>query len=252
MRWYLRQRMARIITFMEQPHKVQQQVLRELLAASKHTIWGQEFGYRSIKTQKDYAAQVPISDYDQLKPYIQRMMYGEKDVLWGGKVKWFAKSAGTTSDKSKYVPLTDQNLFSNHIRGNWDTTTILYHHNPNARTFADKNLLMVGSLETFEPYPKTTIGDVSAIMAHRMPWVGRPFFAPDFKTALMPNWEEKIERTAQLTKDATDINMIAGVPTWTIVLFRKLLEITGKDNICLLYTSPSPRDATLSRMPSSA
>ena len=239
MRWYLRQRMARIRTFMEQPHKVQQQVLRELIAASKHTKWGQEFGYKSIKNQKEYATQVPISDYDQLKPYIERMMYGEKDVLWGGKVKWFAKSSGTTSDKSKYVPLTDQNLFSNHIRGNWDTTTILYHHNPNARTFADKNLLMVGSLETFEPYPKTTIGDVSAIMAHRMPWVGRPFFAPDFKTALMPNWEEKIERTAQLTKDDTSINMIAGVPTWTIVLFRKLLEITGKENISQIWPNLS-------------
>jgi len=69
--------------------------------------------------------------------------------------------------------------------------------------------------------------------------VGRPFFAPDFKTALMKDWEEKIERTAQLTKDATDINMIAGVPTWTIVLFRKLLEITGKENISQIWPSLS-------------
>jgi len=239
MRWYLRQRMVRIQEFMQQPHKIQKRVLKELVVAAKHTKWGKQFGYARIKTYKDYTQQVPISDYEDLKPYIQRMMHGEKDVLWGGRVKWFAKSSGTTSDKSKYVPLTDKNLFTNHIRGNWDTTTILYHNNPNARNFADKNLLMVGSLETFEPYPKTTIGDVSAIMAHRMPWVGRPFFAPDFKTALMSNWEEKIERTAQLTKDSTDINMIAGVPTWTIVLFRKLLEITGKDNISEIWPNLS-------------
>ena len=240
MRWYLRQRMGRIIEFIEQPHKVQKQVLlQQLIAASKHTKWGKEFGYAHIKTEEDFAKQVPIFDYEGLKPYIQRMMHGERDVLWGGQVKWFSKSSGTTNDKSKYIPLTDQNLFTNHIRGNWDATTILYRNNPNARNFADKNLLMVGSLETFEPYPKTTIGDVSAIMAHRMPLVGRPFFAPDFKTALMSNWEEKIERTAQLTKDATDINMIAGVPTWTIVLFRKLLEITGKENISEVWPSLS-------------
>ena len=239
MRWYLRQRMSRIQQFMQQPHQVQEHVLKGLLAGSKHTQWGKQYSYQHIQTTADYANQVPISDYEDLKPYIQRMMYGEKDVLWSGQVKWFAKSSGTTSDKSKYVPLTDQNLLTCHIRGNWDTTTVLYHNNPNARNFADKNLLMVGSLETFEPYPKTTIGDVSAIMAHRMPWVGRPFFAPDFKTALMSDWEEKIERTAQLTKNATDINMIAGVPTWTIVLFRKLLEITGKENISQVWPSLS-------------
>ena len=239
MRWYLQQRMSRIQQFMQQPHQVQERVLKALLAGSKHTQWGKQYGYRQIQTSTAYAHQVPISDYEDLKPYIQRMMHGEKDVLWSGQVKWFAKSSGTTSDKSKYVPLTDQNLWTCHIRGNWDATTVLYHNNPNARNFADKNLLMVGSLETFEPYPKTTIGDVSAIMAHRMPWVGRPFFAPDFKTALMKDWEEKIERTAQLTKEATDINMIAGVPTWTIVLFRKLLEITGKENISQVWPSLS-------------
>ncbi|MEM6317416.1 MAG: GH3 auxin-responsive promoter family protein [Bacteroidota bacterium] len=230
-RWYLQQRMGRIEKFIKNPHSVQTQVLKDLVAATKHTNWGRQFGYRHIQSAKDFAQQVPISSYDDLKPYIQRMMRGEKDVLWSGQVKWFSKSSGTTSDKSKFIPVTDRNLFSNHIRGNWDTMSMLYQNKPDARVFADKNLLLVGSLTPFDEYPKTTIGDISAIMAHRMPAIGRPFYAPDFKTGLMPEWEEKIERTVQLTKDDKDLYMIAGVPTWNIVLFRRLLEVTGKEHI---------------------
>ena len=239
MRWYLKQRIGRIQKFIKNPHQVQAQVLRDLVAATKHTEWGKTFGYGVIKSTADFAKQVPVSSYDDLKPYIQRMMRGEKDILWSGQVKWFSKSSGTTNDKSKYIPVTDKNLFSNHIRGNWDTMSMLYHNKPDARVFADKNLLLVGSLATYAEYPKTTIGDISAIMAHRMPAVGRPFYAPDFKTGLMSEWEEKIERTVQLTKDDKSLYMIAGVPTWNIVLFRRLLEVTGKSHILEVWPNLS-------------
>ena len=239
MRWYLRQRMGRIQKFMHQPHWVQAQVFRDLIAAGKHTKWGKEFGYRHIKSPKDFARQTPISHYDQLKPYIERMMHGEKDVLWSGQVKWYAKSSGTTSDKSKFVPVTNKNLFSNHIRGNWDTMSLLYHNKPDARVFSDKSLVLAGSLNQFPAYPKTTIGDISAIMTARMPAVGRPFYTPDFKTALMSKWEEKIERTAQLTKDDKSVFMLGGVPTWIILLFRRVLELTGKQNIAEVWPNLS-------------
>lgn len=239
MRWYLKQRIERIRKFIKNPHQVQAQVLQDLIAATKHTEWGSIHGFKHIKKAKDFSQQVPVSSYDQLKPYIQRMMKGEKDVLWSGQVKWFSKSSGTTSDKSKFIPVTDKNLFSNHIRGNWDTMSMLYHNRPDARVFADKNLVLVGSLQAYDQYPKTTIGDISAIMAHRMPAVGRPFYTPDFKTSLMSEWEEKIERTVQLTKDDKSIYMVAGVPTWNIVLFRRLLEVTGKENILEIWPNLS-------------
>ena len=100
MRWYLKQRIGRIQKFIKNPHEVQAQVLRDLIEATKHTQWGKQFGYRSIKSYEDFAKQVPVSSYDELKPYIQKMMHGEKDILWSGQVKWFSKSSGTTSDKS--------------------------------------------------------------------------------------------------------------------------------------------------------
>ena len=239
MRWYLKQRIGRIQKFIKTPHKIQEAVLRDLIAATKHTFWGKKYGYRQIKSIEDYAKQVPVSSYDDLKPLIQRMMRGERDILWSGQVKWFSKSSGTTSDKSKFIPVTDRNLYSNHIRGNWDTMSMLYHNKPDARVFADKNLLLVGSLSQFPEYPKTTIGDISAIMTHRMPAVGRPFYSPDFKTGLMSEWEEKIDRTVELTKDDKDLYMIAGVPTWNIVLFRKLLEVTGKEHILEVWPNLS-------------
>ncbi len=239
MRWYLKQRMGRIQKFMNYPHLVQAQVLRDLIAASKHTQWGKKFGYRHIKSEKDFARQTPIFHYDQLKPYIKRMMHGEKDVLWGGQVKWYAKSSGTTSDKSKFVPVTNKNLFTNHIRGNWDTLSLLYQNKSDARVFADKSLVLAGSLSQFPANPETTIGDISAIMTARMPMVGRPFYTPDFKTALMSEWEEKIERTAQLTKEDKSIFMLGGVPTWIIVLFRRVLELTGKENITEVWPNLS-------------
>ena len=124
MRWYLKQRIGRIQKFIKTPHKIQEAVLRDLIAATKHTFWGKKYGYRQIKSIEDYAKQVPVSSYDDLKPLIQRMMRGERDILWSGQVKWFSKSSGTTSDKSKFIPVTDRNLYSNHIRGNWDTMSM--------------------------------------------------------------------------------------------------------------------------------
>ena len=114
MRWYLKQRIGRIQKFIKNPHQIQAQVLSNLVEPTKHTQWGKQFGYRHIKSSEDFAKQVPVSSYDELKPYIQKMMHGEKDVLWSGQVKWFSKSSGTTSDKSKFIPVTDRNLFSNH------------------------------------------------------------------------------------------------------------------------------------------
>ena len=226
-----RRRYRSIRHYMEHPHEVQLALFRQLISTARHTEWGRRYDFRNIKNPETFAGQVPVQDYDSLKPYIQRMMYGEKDVLWSGQVRWFSKSSGTTSDRSKFIPISAQNLKENHQRGGWDTTTLFYHNRPDARLMELKSMLMGGSLSRFEPYPRTMIGDVSAILMDRLPLVARPFFAPDIKTATLPNYEEKLERLARYGARDPRIVMIGGVPTWTVVLFRRILEITGKANM---------------------
>ena len=109
-RWYYRLRYKRIERFMVNPHKAQREIFRQLIEAAKHTEWGRKYDYRTIKTPEQFAERVPVQDYESLKPYIERMMYGEKDILWSGQIKRFSKSSGTTSEKSKLIPVSSKNL----------------------------------------------------------------------------------------------------------------------------------------------
>ena len=231
MRYYLQHRYKRILHFMKHPHEVQNAVLRDLIQSTKHTEWGKKYDFKSIKSQADFAEKVPIQDYESLKPYIERMMLGEPDVLWSGRVEWFAKSSGTTSDKSKFIPVSKTNLKKCHIRGTWDTMTLFYHNRPDARAFDGKSLIMGGSLSEFEHFSKTKIGDVSAIMMDNTPYVGRPFITPDLETAVMPKFDEKLERMAQVTSKEKDMVVIGGVPTWMMVYLDRVLELTGKKDL---------------------
>ena len=212
----------------------QQKVLNTLLTKAADTAYGKEHGFAEIGSYHQYKSKVPIVEYEELYPYISRMMYGESNVLWPGKVNWYAKSSGTTNDKSKYIPITDDFLNSNLIASSWDTTSIMYHLRPDIGLFAHKNLMMGGSLSKFAGNPEVVTGDVSAIMLHRMPAIGRPFYTPDFETALLPDWEEKLEK---MTKICSQENVVCfgGVPTWTILLFEKMLEFTGKDNMLEIW-----------------
>ncbi len=229
--FYFRHRIRRIERYMQHPVAVQEEVWWELIQAARYTEWGRRYNYRKLRNPKEYAAVVPVNDYEALKPFIQRMMMGEKDVLWNGQVKWFSKSSGTTSDKSKFIPVSRENLRACHIRGTWDTMNLFYHNRPDAKQFECKSLLMGGSLTPYSDYPRTMIGDVSAIMIHNMPTIARPFFTPDFETALMAEWEEKLERTALLCSQDPSMVMIGGVPTWTVLLLRRILELTGKKHL---------------------
>ncbi len=227
-RWYLNQRYKGIEHFKHHPHEVQQRWLKHLLHTARHSDWGKAHHFAELDSPEAFARHVPLQDYESLKPFIQRMMHGEKDVLWPGQVRWFSKSSGTTSDKSKFIPVSSHNFKKCHARGSWDSITLYYHHRPDARQFRDRVMLMGGNLQPFSPYPKTMVGDVSAIMISHMPAVTRPFVAPDIETALLADWEEKVERMAHFGARHPNIVMIGGVPTWTVVLFRRILEITGK------------------------
>lgn len=212
----------------DDPYSLQEEIGSNLIEKLNQTTYGKKLGGGKIKTPGEFRHQIPVVSYESLFPYIEKMMQGETDILWPGKVTWFAKSSGTTNDKSKYIPISDDNLFENHVAASWDAMSILYGNRPDARNFEGKNLMMGGSLKHITDTLVT--GDVSAILLNRMPMVGRPFYTPDFETALLSDWEEKIEKMArQCSKE--DVVMFAGVPTWTIVLFKRILEITGKEHI---------------------
>jgi len=231
MRWYLAQRYKHIHAFYQNPHPIQKKWFNYLIKSAQLTEWGEIFDYKNIRSVEDFANRVPIQDYESLKPFIERMMMGEKNVLWHGETRWFSKSSGTTSAKSKYIPVSNQNLQQCHIKGTWDTMSIIYNQLPNAKQFQYKTLLMGGALETVVGNPRAQFGDVSAIMIQHMPQIARPFFTPDFATALHPDFEEKLDIMTRMLSKERDMVMIGGVPTWLIVLFRKIMEYTGKQNM---------------------
>lgn len=231
---YLEMRYQRILDYMENPISTQKRVFDYLIYMGKDTEFGELYNFESIQNRKEFAQRVPLHEYDDLKKYISIMMYGEEDILWPGQVKWFSKSSGTTSDKSKFIPVSRESLRKSHIKGSWDVVTLLYHDKPESRIFADKSLVMGGSVTPFDAHPSTMFGDISGIMLENMPSIGRPFYSPDFETALMSDWEKKIERMAHICMHE-NISMFGGVPTWTIVLFRRMLEISGKANMLEIW-----------------
>ena len=145
MKAYLAQRLKRIEQYMRQPEQSQERWLRKLLDAARDTEFGRRHGFRNIRNAEQYARQVPVQDYEDIRDAIQRMMHGQSDVLWPGEVNWYSKSSGTTSDRSKFIPVPYGNLFRNHIAGSWDSVALLYHNKPDMEIFRRKNLVLVGS-----------------------------------------------------------------------------------------------------------
>ncbi len=230
-RIYLKTLYKKIEHSFRHPHIYQADVLENLLFSASDTEIGKKYHFNRLRNYGQFRKRVPLCVYDDIKKQIARMMHGQHDVLWPGRVSWYAKSSGTTSDKSKFIPISKQNLKHCHVKGFWDALSVLYHNFPTAKIFEYNNLVIGGTLNEFKPYPQTRFGDISAILIHEMPLVGRPFYSPDFETAFMKKWDKKIERTAQLASRDRDIGSIGGVPTWNIVLFKRILEITGKSHL---------------------
>lgn len=234
---YLRNLHQRLMQASRDIHHHQEAQLRTFIQKSRSTEAGLEYGFRNIKNYKDYAREVPIITYEDIRTHIHRMMQGEMNVLWPGQVNWFSKSSGTTSDKSKFIPVSTEHLNQTHHRAGWYSLALLYHRFPEARVFADKNLVLAGSI-TRTPNPDIRYGDVSAIMLHHMPWIGRPFFTPDIKTCLLPEFDKKLEIMAHVCSKK-NVGVIGGVPTWTLVLCRRILELTGKQNMLEVWPNAS-------------
>lgn len=229
-RGYLKYRYGRIQKMYIDARVMQEDILDMLVDNLRETQYGLKYKAGSIRDYKDFSRALPVVEYEEIHPYIHQAMLGEDSILWPGKTDYFAKSSGTTNDKSKFIPITDHNLFENHITSTWDALSILYTIVPDARIFERKTLILSGSLSEFKENPSVRIGDVSAILFSKMPWVGKPFYTPDLDIALIPDWEEKLEKMAESSMNEDVVNFV-GVPTWTIVLFRKILEKSGKKHM---------------------
>jgi hypothetical protein len=210
--------------------KLQQKQLHNFLSEASETLYGSKYEFKKIKNYSDFKHRVPLVKYDDLYPFIHKMMMGESNVLWPGKTNYFSKSSGTTSNRSKYIPITNTFLRKNLIRSSWDTTSVIYHNDPEAQIFYHKSLIMGGTLAPYENNSNVIVGDVSAIMINTIPPIGRPFYTPDFETASLKNWDEKINAIVEKCM-YEKVTMFGGVPTWNIVLFNKLLEVSGKSHI---------------------
>lgn len=229
--WLLTKRMHQIELFMKYPHEVQNEWFRKLIDSAKATEWGKNHGYSSIQTPEQFSKQVPIQDYDSLKPFIERTRRGEQNILWNTETKWFAKSSGTTNDKSKFIPVSSESLEECHLKCGKDMVAIYCHNYPESELFTGKNLALGGSHTTdiFNNY-ESHHGDVSAIIMQNLPLWAEFFRAPDLSIALLTNFEEKLEKMARATM-TENVTSIAGVPSWMTILLKRILEITGKRTI---------------------
>ena len=220
-------RLKSIARFEQKPDTVQKEQLTQLIKTAKNTEWGKKYDFASIRSYSDFASRVPIQDYENVKPYIQRMMQGESNILWPEKVRWFAQSSGTTNDKSKYIPVSPTCLQKCHYRGGMDTVATYLNNTPNSKFFHGKGLILGGSHKPVPHNEHAMKGDLSAILIENINPIANLFRTPGKDIILMDEWEAKLEAIYKKTYKQ-NITNLSGVPSWFLVLIKKVLEKTGK------------------------
>lgn len=228
--WMNVKRLHQIELFKKYPFDVQQDVFTKLIDQASSTTWGVQYGYDSIYSIEDYRQRVPISTYDEIKPYIYRLREGEQNVLWPTDIKWFAKSSGTTSDKSKFIPVSNEALEDCHFRGVKDVIALYTQQRPENGILKGKALTLGGSAEINNFSNQSYYGDLSAVIIENLPFWAQFIRTPAAEIALIPDFEEKLEKIINLTV-SENVTSIAGVPSWNLVLLRAVLDFTGKNNI---------------------
>ncbi len=229
--WLIKKRIHQIELFKQYPNEVQQEWFQKLISTAKDTEWGKKYDFKSIHTVADYQERVPISTYEQLYPFIKRLRMGEKNILWPEEIKWYAKSSGTTAGKSKFIPVSESTIEECHFKGGKDVLTLYLNQQPDSELFDGRGLLMGGSSNIQEVNTTSYYeGDLSAILMQNMPYWAQMMRTPSLAIAMMDEWESKIALMAESTLDH-NVTSLSGVPSWTLVLLRKVLELSGKDNI---------------------
>lgn len=212
----------------------QREVLQELVTTAQYTEFGRQYGMNKLFNIRTFKQTIPVHEYNDLKPYIERMMAGEENVLWNSPISWFAKSSGTTSDKSKFIPISEESLKQNHYQGAKDVLTMYYASNPDSELLTGKGLVIGGSHQVSQFDEAVSYGDLSAVLLQNSPFWGHWIRTPDLSIALMDEWEQKLEQLA-LNTIPENVTSISGVPTWTLVLLKRILEMTGRSCIAEVW-----------------
>ena len=228
--WIMKKRIHQMELFMKYPVDVQNDLLKQLIQSASQTEWGKKYEYSSVDKLRVFKERVPISTYEDLFPYIERIMKGEQNILWSTKVTWFAKSSGTTNARSKFIPITQESLEDCHFKGGKDMLSIYVNNYPDTQMFDGKGLTIGGSHQINHLNPDSYYGDVSAVIMQNLPFWAQIIRTPKLEIALMDKWEDKIAKMVETTVDE-NVTSLSGVPTWTIVLIQNILAATGKKTI---------------------
>lgn len=221
-------------TWIGRIQQLQSEQLASIVAAASHTLYGREHGFEDIKDYEQYRNRVPVNHYEDLKPLIMRMVDGEENILWKGKINYFAQSSGTSDGKSKYIPITPEGLNKNHLGGSEIALACYLRHNPSSRIFSGRSFILGGSFSNTldREIPKDIhIGDLSATLISKVPLIIEMFYrVPSRQIALLPDWEEKLPALVEAASKQNVTN-ISGVPSWFLTVLNNILEYTGKRNI---------------------
>ena len=225
--------MHQIELFEKYPAEVQNDVLLNLVDKAKNTIIGRDFGFSSIKSYEDFSKKVPVFSYENFSDKIELARKGENNIFWPTKIKWFAKSSGTTNSKSKFIPVSDESLEDCHYAAGKDLLCMYLNNNSDSQLFTGKSLRLGGSKS---PYEKngTFYGDLSAILIDNMPFWAEFSSTPSNKTSLMDDWNYKIEAIINETINE-NVTSLAGVPSWMLVLLNKIIERSDKKYISEIW-----------------
>jgi hypothetical protein len=228
--WLNFKRLYQIDLFKKFPFDVQRETLIKLVDKAKNTVYGKQYDFSSIKSIEEFQQRVPIKDYNGLKPYIERLLKGEQNILWPSEIRWFAKSSGTTNDKSKFIPVSREALEDCHFRGGKDILAVYTANYPETGIFSGKALTLGGSHQINKINNESFYGDLSAILIENLPFWASFIKTPKQEIALLSEWEEKLDKITHATVKENVTN-IAGTPSWMLVLIKYILEKTGKNNL---------------------
>ncbi|MFT7344623.1 MAG: hypothetical protein ACI9XP_001210 [Lentimonas sp.] len=228
--WIMKKRLHQIELFQKYPIEVQHEIFEKLIYNASYTEFGRLYEFSSIKSIAEYQRRVPLQTYAELKPWVDRLIKGEKALLWPTETKWFAKSSGTTAASSKFIPVTRDSLEECHQKGGKDLLALYYKNNPSGKLYRYKHMVIGGSAQINPTKVEGYTGDLSAIIMDNLPWWAEIRRTPSKEIALMNKWDEKIEKMAMSTRQE-DVGLLVGVPSWTMVIAKRILDITGKSNL---------------------
>lgn len=230
---FFKSRQKATALYATQAESLQNNVFCRLISDAACTEWGMEYNYKHIRNYQDFQ-RVPIQTYEDIKSYVERMRHGQKDVLWPGKVTWYAKSSGTTNDKSKFIPVSKEGLADTHYAGGRDAVALYLQQNPESRFFSGKGLILGGSHAPNYNVKQSLVGDLSAILIENVNPLINLIRVPEKKIALLSDFEEKVERIARSTMNQNVTNL-SGVPSWMLAVVKHIMEIKGTDNLAEVW-----------------